>query len=129
MKIVVSARGGAPEIEVDPQFGRAACFLVFDTESAVWQAVSNPQALPAARGAVIHFAETVCEIGADAVIGGHVGPKALTVLAAGGRQGIPWQCEDRKGSRGGIPAWPVAATERFEWTGLQSAVQVQRQLG
>jgi predicted Fe-Mo cluster-binding NifX family protein len=84
MKIVVSAKGGTPESEVAPRFGRAACFLVFDTESGVWQAVDNASAISAAHGAGIQSAETVCRLGADIVISGHVGPKALTVLAAGG---------------------------------------------
>jgi predicted Fe-Mo cluster-binding NifX family protein len=84
MKIVVSARGGTPESEVDPRFGRASCFLVFDTETGVWQAVDNAPALSAAHGAGIQSAETVCRLGANIVISGHVGPKAFTVLAAGG---------------------------------------------
>ena len=84
MKIVVSAKGGTPESEVDPRFGRAACFLVFDTESGAWQAVDNVSAISAAHGAGIQSAETVCRLGADTVISGHVGPKAFTVLVAGG---------------------------------------------
>ena len=84
MKIVVGAKGGTPESEVDPRFGRAACFLVFDTESGVWQAVDNVSAISAAHGAGIQSAETVCRLGADTVISGHVGPKAFTVLVAGG---------------------------------------------
>jgi predicted Fe-Mo cluster-binding NifX family protein len=84
MKIVVSAKGRAPDSEIDPRFGRAACFLVFDTGSGAWQAVDNAQALSAAHGAGIQSAETVCRLGAGIVISGHVGPKAFTVLAAGG---------------------------------------------
>jgi predicted Fe-Mo cluster-binding NifX family protein len=84
MKIVVSAKGGTPESEGDPRFGRAACFLVFDTESGVWQAVDNASALSTAHGAGIQSAETVCRLGAEIVISGYVGPKAFTVLAAGG---------------------------------------------
>ena len=84
MKIVVSAKGGTPESEVDPRFGRAACFLVFDTESGVWQTVDNASAISAAHGAGIQSAETVCRLGADVVISEHVGPKAFTVLSAGG---------------------------------------------
>jgi predicted Fe-Mo cluster-binding NifX family protein len=84
MKIVVSAKGRAPDSEVDPRFGRAFCFLIFDTESGVWQAVDNAQALSVAHGAGIQSAETVCRLGADIVISAHVGPKAFAVLAAGG---------------------------------------------
>jgi len=84
MKIVISAKGKEPESEVDPRFGRASCFLVFDAESGAWQAVDNASAVSAAHGAGIQSAETVCRLGANAVISGHVGPKAFTVLAAGG---------------------------------------------
>jgi predicted Fe-Mo cluster-binding NifX family protein len=84
MKIVVSAKGETPESEVDPRFGRAACFLIFDTESGVWQAIDNAQSLSAAHGAGIQAAETVCRQGAEIVIGGHVGPKAFVVLKEGG---------------------------------------------
>jgi len=68
MKIAVGAKGGTPESEV--------C-----------QAVDNASALSAAHGAGIQSAETVCKLGADIAISGHVGPKAFTVLAAGGIPG------------------------------------------
>ena len=84
MTIVVSSKGRTPESEVDPRFGRASCFLVFDTGSGAWQAVDNAPALSAAHGAGIQSAETVCGLGAEIVISGHVGPKAFAVLAAGG---------------------------------------------
>jgi predicted Fe-Mo cluster-binding NifX family protein len=84
MKIVVSAKGASPESDVDPRFGRASCFLIFDTGSGAWQAVDNASAISAAHGAGIQSAETVCRLGAEIVISGHVGPKAFTVLAAGG---------------------------------------------
>lgn len=84
MKIVVSAKAETVESEVDPRFGRAACFLVFDTGREGCQAVSNRGVQAAAHGAGIQAAETVCRLGADAVISGHVGPKAFAVLAAAG---------------------------------------------
>jgi predicted Fe-Mo cluster-binding NifX family protein len=84
MKIVVSAKGESPASEVDPRFGRAAWFLAFETEDETWQSVNNAAALSAAHGAGIQSAETVCRLGAQAVISGHVGPKAFAVLAAGG---------------------------------------------
>jgi len=84
MRIVVSAKGGDPSSEVDPRFGRAAYFLLYETESGAWQSVDNASALSAAHGAGIQSAETVCRLGANAVIRGHVGPTAFAVLAAGG---------------------------------------------
>lgn len=84
MKIVVSAKGTTPESEVDPRFGRAAHFLVFDTGDGTWEPMENSQALSAAHGAGIQAAETVCRRGAGVLITGHVGPKAFAVLSAGG---------------------------------------------
>jgi predicted Fe-Mo cluster-binding NifX family protein len=84
MKIVVSAKGRAPDNEVDARFGRAACFLVFDTDIGAWHAVDNAGADSAGHGAGIQSAEMACRLGANAVISGHIGPKAFTVLAAGG---------------------------------------------
>lgn len=84
MKIAVSARGTEPDSEVESRFGRAARFLVFDTERGSWQRVDNAASVSAAHGAGIQSAELVCRLGADAVISGHVGPKAFAVLTAGG---------------------------------------------
>jgi len=84
MKIVVSAKGATKDSDVDPRFGRAAHFLVYDAGTDGWEAVANTQALSAAHGAGIQAAETVCRQGASILITGHVGPKAFTVLSAGG---------------------------------------------
>jgi predicted Fe-Mo cluster-binding NifX family protein len=84
MKIVVSAKGTTPGSEFDPRFGRAVCFQVFNTENGEWQSVDNASSQSAAHGAGIQAAETVCGLGTEVVISGHVGPKAFTVLAAGG---------------------------------------------
>jgi predicted Fe-Mo cluster-binding NifX family protein len=84
MKIVVSARDVTPESEVDPRFGRAAHFLLFDSGNGSWEHVENQQALNAAHGAGIQAAETVCRHRAGILITGHVGPKAFAVLSSGG---------------------------------------------
>jgi predicted Fe-Mo cluster-binding NifX family protein len=103
MKIVVSAKGGSPDSELDPRFGRAAGFLVFDTESGSWKAVDNSTALSAAHGAGIQSAEKVSRLGASIVISGHVGPKAYAVLAAEGIR--VYSSEART---------PLAAVEAFQ---------------
>jgi predicted Fe-Mo cluster-binding NifX family protein len=83
MKIVVRAKGVTRESEVDPRFGRAAHFPVFDDETDHWESVANGQAQSAGHGAGIQAAETVCCLGAETLITGCVGPKTLAVLAAG----------------------------------------------
>jgi predicted Fe-Mo cluster-binding NifX family protein len=69
---------------VDPRFGRARFFAVVDTETGAFSAADNVQNLNAAQGAGIQAGQNVVELGAGAVITGHVGPKAFATLQAGG---------------------------------------------
>jgi predicted Fe-Mo cluster-binding NifX family protein len=84
MKLAVSAQDQQLSSSVDPRFGRAQYFLVVDTDSGNWQAVDNQQNLNAPQGAGVQAGKNVTELGVDAVITGHVGPKAFTALTAGG---------------------------------------------
>ncbi len=84
MKIAVTASEQSLDAKVDPRFGRAAYFVVFDTESGDWSAHDNVQNLNAAQGAGIQSAETVSRLDADVIITGHCGPKAFRTLSAAG---------------------------------------------
>lgn len=84
MKVVVTSQGDTPESEVDPRFGRARYFLVFDTESEEWEVHDNTQNLGAAQGAGIQAARNVAGLNAQAVVTGNIGPKAFSTLQAGG---------------------------------------------
>ena len=84
MKIVVTSQGTNMQSPVDPRFGRASSFIVFDTETGAWSAVSNSVNANAAQGAGIQASKRVVELGADALLTGHVGPKAFAALRAGG---------------------------------------------
>jgi predicted Fe-Mo cluster-binding NifX family protein len=84
MKIVVTSQGDTLADPVDPRFGRAMRFLVFDTETSNLQVVNNVTSLSAAQGAGIQAAETLSRLGVQAVITGHCGPKAFRVLSAAG---------------------------------------------
>ncbi len=86
MKIVVSSSGQTPESPVDPRFGRAAFFVVFDSDTGAFDTHSNTQNLNAAQGAGIQSAQTASELGAEVVITGHCGPKAFRTLSAAGIQ-------------------------------------------
>ena len=84
MKIAFTTSGkdlGAP---LDRRFGRAAAFLVYDTDSRTFEVVDNLQNLNAAQGAGIQAAEAVARTGAKAVVTGNCGPKAFRVLEAAG---------------------------------------------
>lgn len=84
MKVAVSAQGPLLSSPVDGRFGRAACFIILDTESGEFEAVKNEQNLAAAQGAGIQSAQLVVNHGAQAVLTGHCGPKAFRVLKAAG---------------------------------------------
>ena len=84
MKIAVSARGPDLEAEVDPRFGRAAQFVLYDTESREATSVDNRQSLNAVQGAGIQAAETVSRLGAQCLLTGHCGPKAFRTLQVAG---------------------------------------------
>jgi predicted Fe-Mo cluster-binding NifX family protein len=84
MKIAVTSEGESLEAEVDPRFGRAARFILYDTETREVRSVDNRQSLNAAQGAGIQAAETVSRLGAECLITGHCGPKAFRTLTAAG---------------------------------------------
>jgi predicted Fe-Mo cluster-binding NifX family protein len=84
MKVVVTSTGETLESQVDPRFGRAAIFVVVDTDSNEVVAVDNSSGVQAVQGAGIQAAETISRLGAEALITGHCGPKAFHTLRAAG---------------------------------------------
>lgn len=80
MRIIVTAQGKDLDSPVDPRFGRAKHFLLVDTEAGGVIAQDNSQNLNAPQGAGIQAAQAVARLGAEAVLTGHVGPKAFAVL-------------------------------------------------
>ena len=82
MKIAITSRGKTMDSQVDPRFGRAAYFIIVDTETMEFSAVENEN-LAAAGGAGINSAKTVAETGAEAVLTGNCGPNAQRTLTAG----------------------------------------------
>jgi predicted Fe-Mo cluster-binding NifX family protein len=82
MKIVITSQGTSLESAVDPRFGRAKHFVLVNTDTGEVSAHDNAQNLNAPQGAGIQSAQTVARLGAEAVLTGHVGPKAFTTLQA-----------------------------------------------
>lgn len=68
--------------ELDPRFGRAPGFIIFDSETAKISYVENRQNYEAAQGAGIQSARNIIEAGAGMVISGLCGPNAYKVLSA-----------------------------------------------
>ena len=81
MKIAITSQGKELESPVDPRFGRAKFFIVADTEQEGFTVADNGQNLNAAQGAGIQAGRNVVDLGVQAVITGHVGPKAFATPA------------------------------------------------
>jgi predicted Fe-Mo cluster-binding NifX family protein len=84
MKIVVTSSGETLESPVDPRFGRAAKFILYDTDTSAFEVVDNSVNVNLPQGAGIQAAGTAASLGANIVITGHCGPKAYRALVAAG---------------------------------------------
>lgn len=84
MKIAFSTSGTTLQSPLDTRFGRAARFLIYDTETQEVAVVDNTQNLMAPQGAGIQSAQNVASSGAQVLVSGHCGPKAFRVLTAAG---------------------------------------------
>ncbi|MFW6107417.1 MAG: NifB/NifX family molybdenum-iron cluster-binding protein [bacterium] len=82
MKIAITTSGKDLDAPVDPRFGRAQAFIIYDTETGEWSVVDNAQNLQAAQGAGVQAGTTVANAGVQAVLTGNCGPRAFSVLAA-----------------------------------------------
>lgn len=82
-KICVSAKGSDLDAEVDPNFGRAAHFLIVDPATLEYESFVNPN-VQAGHGAGIQSAQFVAGRSVSAVLTGQVGPNARQVLDSAG---------------------------------------------
>jgi len=83
MKICVTAVSGSLDAQVDPRFGRCPYFVIVDSETMEFEALSNI-ASGSMSGAGIQAAQTVAGKGAEVLITGNVGPNAFQALSAAG---------------------------------------------
>jgi len=81
MKIAITSTGETLDSQVDPRFGRAAYFLIGDSETNEFKAIENEN-VAAGGGAGISSAKLVKDAGADAVLTGNCGPNAERTLRA-----------------------------------------------
>ena len=84
MKVAITTSGDNLDAPVDPRFGRAKNFIIYDTEKYSFALVDNVQNMEAAQGAGIQAAKLVADRGAQVVMTGHCGPKAFRTLQAAG---------------------------------------------
>jgi len=81
MKVAISTQGRTLDSQVDPRFGRAAAFVLVDTQTMAFDVIENS---PGAGGAGINAAKTVIDAGAEVVLTGNCGPNAERTLRAAG---------------------------------------------
>ena len=81
MKIFITSKGKTLDSPVDPRFGRAEFYIVYDTDTGEFKAEENP--FKRGQTAVgISLAQRIIEEGAGAAISGNFGPNAFEVLKA-----------------------------------------------
>lgn len=84
MKICVTSQGPDLSSNVDPRFGRARYFIVYDDDEDSYEVVDNQKNVNAAGGAGVQSATNIAEKGCQWVVSGHMGPKAMSVLKEAG---------------------------------------------
>lgn len=84
MKIAFTTTGSGLDAPLEPRFGRAPRFLIYDDDSEQIDMIDNTENVHAAQGAGIQAAQTLVDHGAQCLVTGHCGPKAFRVLEASG---------------------------------------------
>ncbi len=84
MKIALTTQGENLDSSLDPRFGRAASFIIYDNADRSWCVIENNRSLNLTQGAGIQAAQTIVGEGVEALITGHCGPKAFRALQAAG---------------------------------------------
>lgn len=83
-KVAITSEGPSLSDKMDPRFGRAGGFVVVDLGTHDTTYVDNGSSQVLAQGAGIQAAENLVNAGAQALLTGHVGPKAFAALQAAG---------------------------------------------
>lgn len=85
MKIAVTAVDDHLDAPVDSRFGRAAFFLIVNSDSLEYKSIPNPN-IDALGGAGIQSAQLVINNGITSLLTGKCGPKAFQALSSAGIQ-------------------------------------------
>ncbi len=85
MKIAVSSTGPTLDDSVDARFGRCAFFIVVDSDTMEFEAVSNPN-VALGGGAGIQSAQMMGDKNVTTILTGNCGPNAFQVFGAAGIQ-------------------------------------------
>ncbi len=80
MKLAITTTGHDLAAPLNPSFGRAAAFVIYETNDQSFTHLRNTQQLDAVQGAGIQAASHLVGVGVEAVISGHCGPKAMKIF-------------------------------------------------
>lgn len=83
-RIAITCEGPTLDDPLDPRFGRAAGFLIIDTDTQALDYVDNGAGQNRPQGAGIQAAKTLADHRVGTLLTGYVGPKAFTALSAAG---------------------------------------------
>lgn len=81
MRIALTSTGNTMDSQLDLRFGRAAAFIIVDTETMNFEAMANT-GVTAAGGAGVSSAQFMADKDVKAVVTGNVGPNAMNILRA-----------------------------------------------
>lgn len=84
MRILVTSTGDSLESEVDPRFGRAKKFILYETDDSSFSVIDNQQNVEAMQGAGVQASQTIVNSGAETLITGNCGPNAFRILSEAG---------------------------------------------
>ena len=91
MKIAISATSQNKESFLDRRFGRCDYFLIFNTETGEYEAVSN-NGVSSGGGAGIAAASQIIEENVSVLITGNLGPNAFELIEKAGIRA--YSCEE-----------------------------------
>jgi predicted Fe-Mo cluster-binding NifX family protein len=84
MKIAVSTVGTNKDAKLEPRFGRANYFVIYDTETKEYSHIDNQEVQDAAHGAGPQTSQKVFDAGVNVVLTGNgPGKNAFQVLETG----------------------------------------------
>lgn len=81
MLIAISASGSTLEDNIDARFGRCAYFLIIETDTMEFEAISNPNSA-LGGGAGIQSAQMMADRDVAVVLTGNCGPNAFNIFKA-----------------------------------------------
>jgi len=85
MKIAITSTGTEMNSDLDPRFGRAQYFIIYDIENnKIVEVINNNSNLNASGGAGTSAAQVIADNDATTVISGNFGPNASKGLLAFG---------------------------------------------